>query len=438
MIADSASQLEPARRLGEAIARGTDSYDQPWPASPVILAGGSSPTRAQVAAAGVDPDVESRNIGDLFADPTLLDFDAIVAMLPGTRLLRLRRSVESLFLRTGSRRRPVLVTGYNGIVYEYEQEGLLWRLGYDVICVNSEKDRRTFSRICGDLDLDDDSLLVSGVLMARGMKPLQLPKSDADIKTVIFAPQAIVPRRRVERIYILKRLIEYARRHPEREVIVKPRTRPGERTFHVERYPFETLWREDFGQTPTPPNLRFSYGGLGDHLRSADLLVTVSSTAVFEALAHGVRACVLEDFGLRERMGTHFFTGSGLNASFDALLEDRIPMPNSSWLEDNGLATQVSLDTVADTVRRVQQKIFAAPDNFLRCYYTEERTPQVIDDLVGEGQKRLAAAPRSWSLWMEERLDRTHRKAKKLIRSPRAFIEDSGWLRNLRRQHFGD
>lgn len=403
----------------------------------VILEGVAKPSERQVAAAGVDLDVVVRSIEELCADPSLLEFDVIVAMLPGTRLLKLRRSVEVLVRGTGAGRRPVLVTGYNGIVYEYAQEGLLWRLGYDVICVNSDKDRRAFSKISRDVGLDDRSLVVTGVLMADRRGTIRRRESTS-IETVVFAPQAVVPRRRVERVYLLERLVEYARSHPERTVVVKPRTAPGERTFHVERYPFPMLWEEDFKDVAAPSNLEFRYGPLSDHLMSADLLVTVSSTAVFEALACGVRACVLEDFGLRERMGTHFFTGSGLNASFEDLIHDRLPEPNIDWLRDNGFLAADSLDGIVTHVRRLKEDIQRSPDRFTECYYTGDRTPQVIGELDRSASARSAETSTSWTSWAEGALDRTHRKARKLVRDPRSFLADSAWLRPLRRIYSDD
>jgi len=418
--------------LGKAIAKAPAGGGSEWPVEVVILEGVANPSARQLAAAGVDPNVDVRSVEALCTDEKLLNYDAIVAMTPGRRLLTLRRSVERLVYRTASPRRPVLATGFNGIIYESMQEGLLWRLGYDVVCVNSEKDRRTFSKICHDVHLGDESLVVSGVLLASRSESAPL-RPRTHIGTVIFAPQAVVPTRRVERAYILQRLVEYARRHPERTVVVKPRSVPGERTFHVERYPYSKLWDEDFAGATPPSNLEFRYGPLHDHLAKADLLVTVSSTAVFEALSHGVRVCVLEDFGLRERMGTQFFTGSGINANFDDLMEDRIPLPDPNWLRDNGFGGTESLTAVAHRVRRLSMEIGVQPVRFQDCYYTAERTPQVIKELDGGVTARSQETPNAWSMWAEDALDRAHRKARKLVRDPKSFVEDSSWLRTLRR-----
>src|SRR5260221_62618 len=59
--------------------------------------------------------------------------------------------------------------------------------------------------------------------------------------TVVFAAQPSVPESRADRQYLLRRLVDHARRHPRREVVLKLRSKPGEHTTHIEEPPFQRL-----------------------------------------------------------------------------------------------------------------------------------------------------------------------------------------------------
>ncbi len=163
----------------------------------------------------------------------------------------------------------------------------------------------------------------------------------------------------------------------------------------------------------------------------------MSSTAVLEALSRGVRSCVLEDFGLREELGTQIFAGSGLVGNFDDIIADRLPEPDPTWLADNGLGDGTLLRKVGTLVRDRLLELEAEPMSFRPCYFSKDRTPQVFDELSGELSGEwvwgLETCPRDWWLRVEGGLSRPLRKAKKLLRDPAQFAEDSTVFRTLRR-----
>jgi hypothetical protein len=57
----------------------------------------------------------------------------------------------------------------------------------------------------------------------------------------MFADQPTVPQTREDRLYVYQRLLAYARAHPDRQVVLKPRHRIGEDTFHRMRFHPEVL-----------------------------------------------------------------------------------------------------------------------------------------------------------------------------------------------------
>jgi hypothetical protein len=151
---------------------------------------------------------------------------------------------------------------------------------------------------------------------------------------MVFAEQVVMPSALEERRRLVRILARLARRSPEWELLIKPRVAPHESTFHaVDTHISHTLV-ESLGSPPA--NLQLSYAPLPELLAQSRLLTTVSSTALFDALDLGCRAVVMDDFGLRQDLGTPFFAGSGLLRSLatapdlDSLASGAEPDP--AWL----------------------------------------------------------------------------------------------------------
>jgi hypothetical protein len=234
-------------------------------------------------------------------------------------------------------RRPVVVTGYVGVVYEKLADGLLLRHGADLILANSPHDAKRFRAVYEGVRADSSAVTecVLPFLGGSGYDPDAVARGERPYR-VVFAVQPSVPDGRKERAYLLGRAIEHARRHPEREVVLKLRSRPGEHTTHVEELPYQRL--ADRLKDEQPPNFRLAYGNMGEVLDGTDLLVTVSSTAALESLQRGIPTVVLSDLGIREPLGNHYFIGSGCFASWDELDDGHLPEPAPEWLADQGIS----------------------------------------------------------------------------------------------------
>jgi hypothetical protein len=230
-------------------------------------------------------------------------------------------------------RRPVIVTGYVGVVYEKLADGLLLRHGADLVLANSRYDAERFRSVYEGVGVDAGSV-VEVALPFLGGAPYQPPGGERPF-TVVFAAQPSVPASRADRRYLLRRAAEHARAHPEREVLVKLRSKPGEHTTHIEEQPYQKLAARLPGGLP--PNCRLVYGNMGEQLDRTDLLVTVSSTAALESLHRGVPTAVLTDLGVREVLGNHHFLGSGCLASWDELDAGRLPEADPEWAAQQGV-----------------------------------------------------------------------------------------------------
>lgn len=298
----------------------------------------SALSAGQISAAGLRS-VESVGWSELVE--RAMASDVVVCGLSGPFTLRF--TVDLAARAAPHHPSPVVVTGWVGVIIEKITAGYLDRVGSDIVAVNCVDDLEHFVTVAQQLELSPDNLLLSGlpILTSRAASTRGGP-----IRTVLFADQPTVPSP-AERTYLYRRLIDYASAHPEREVLLKPRHRPGEDTFHrMTQHPEDLL-----AGVERPPNFRLDYTPIREILPDVDLLLTMSSTACLEALGSGSRVGLILDLGVHERHGNHVFLASGLLRTFDQLIADDIGVPDRSWLgsyffDRPGSATEQIVDRV--------------------------------------------------------------------------------------------
>jgi hypothetical protein len=248
--------------------------------------------------------------------------DAVVPVFEGPTVERFIREVHG----SAGPRTPVIGAGYVGMVLYDVIGGYLWRSLADVLAVNSRTDLAEFSRAARGLGFPDDNLLLGGLAL---LPATPAPLRTGPIRTVLFADQPTVPRRVADRTYLWDRLLEYARLHPDREVLLRPRHRPGEDTFHrMEHSP--VTWA---ATRELPPNLVIEHEPIDTLIPRSDLLLTVSSTAALEALAAGTRVAFVADWVTDSALNPRLLP-SGLLRRFDDIDADRIGTPDPEWLAD--------------------------------------------------------------------------------------------------------
>jgi len=252
-----------------------------------------------------------------------LTHDVVVSSLAGP--LTQRFSIELALASASSKKpRPVFVSGWVGIIFERITAGYLDRSGTDVIAVNSAYDLEHFHHAADRLGLPANNLLLTGLPFLSSSPQ---PAGTGPIRTVLFADQPTVPANAFERRYVYTKLIEYARAHPDREVLLKPRHRPEEDTFHrMKHHPADLL-----ADVELPPNFRIDYTSIAEVLPEVDLLLTMSSTACLEAIDFGCRVALIFDLGVNERYGNQVFLESGLLRTFDQITADDIGAVAPAW-----------------------------------------------------------------------------------------------------------
>ncbi|RYJ07567.1 MAG: hypothetical protein EON52_00620 [Actinomycetales bacterium] len=169
-------------------------------------------------------------------------------------------------------------------------------------------------------------------------------------RRIVFAAQALVPSSRRDRQWLVEKLGETARQHPDVDVVVKVRARAGETQTHHEQVGYEELVSTLRDEGRAPENLLVEDGPMRRHLEKASGFVTVSSTALLEAVAAGVPVLALDDFGVGAAQINVVLEGSGVLAGAEELVAGRFRTPDPQWVHDNYFHDAAD-DTWADAVQ---------------------------------------------------------------------------------------
>lgn len=252
-------------------------------------------------------------------------------------------------------RRPVVVAGLPGMAIPAQRGALDYRRHVDLLVVHSHREERAFAELGRRIGVQVPTALATlpfarsrsrmlaadrarvlaadtghpaGTLVAE--RPAESSAVRMPATDIVFAAQALVPVGRDERAEIAATLVRAAEADPDRRVVVKLRSRPGESETHLERDPYLDLL-----PVRRPDNLVVSYASMASALSTAAGLVTVSSTAAVEAVALGVPVIALDSFGVSKSLLNTVFVGSGLLGGRSEVVAGRFRHPHPDWLRDN-------------------------------------------------------------------------------------------------------
>ncbi|MEV8429311.1 hypothetical protein PGH47_26515 [Streptomyces sp. HUAS 31] len=340
-----------------------------------LLRGRATPTARQLQEVGVHADSLNEVTAVEFLRTMAKErYDVLVLALVGGGVQAMLHGLKRVWEDRSDR--PVVVTGYVGVVYEKLADGLLLRHGADLVLANSRQDAERFRAVYEGVGADASSV-TEVALPFLGGEPYT---GEHDPYTVVFAAQPSVPDNRKDRTYLLNRLIQHARKHPEREVLLKLRSKPGEHTTHIEELPYQKLVQ----RLEPPANFKLVYGNMGEVLDRTDLMVTISSTAALESLHRRIPTVVLTDLGVREVLGNHHFVGSGCLASWDQLDEGHRPAPDEEWVSRQGVCADGTYATAFDPARERIAKLLGRPGGLpaLTPYYTPATAPGYLPGIL--------------------------------------------------------
>jgi hypothetical protein len=230
--------------------------------------------------------------------------------------------------------RPVLISGIPGIGLPARRRAWRYRGAIDLFVVHSHREVLEYERMrmlsgkSGRVGLATVPFLASAATVGG-------PRKSAH--RVLFATQATVPAAREDRIAILLALDDLAANRPDLEVVVKTRGISGEFHTHHEAHHYADLWHDlvASGRVRNPASLKFAAGSMAEQLTTAVALVTVSSTAVLEAMALELPVLLIDEFGVTAEMINQVFVGSGGLGGLDALRAADFRRPQEWWRAEN-------------------------------------------------------------------------------------------------------
>jgi len=340
-----------------------------------LLIGRATPNGQQLADVGARADTVRRvGIAQLLADLAGTDAEVVVLSCVGGTIHSLMHGLARAW--AGRATRPVVVTGYVGVVYERLVDGLLLRTGADVILANCANDARRFRDVLAAVGAEPDDVVRTALPYLDGATYDGAAAGRDRPFTVTLVAQPSVPATRSERRYALGQAVAHAVAHPERHVIVKLRGRLGEQTTHVERHHYTDLLPGD----EVPDNVEIAYGSMTDVLDRTDLCVTVSSTAALEAMHRGIPTGILTDFGVREALGNQVFLHSGALISWPALHAGDIPKTDPEWAADNGVRDDEPYTALQERVAELVANPELRPR--LRPWLDPDRAPYYLPRLL--------------------------------------------------------
>lgn len=268
--------------------------------------------------------------------------------------------------------RPVLITGIPGIAIPARRRAWGYRGAIDLWVVHSHREEEEYEQIRQQMEmrgrlglatipflaspaeiLPPQELIPGDTGTPQPVKAFETSPSPAiegetsvepmhavaapQRNRVLFATQGKVPRVKKDRIQILHSLARLAANRPDLEVVVKTRGAIGEFHTHHEPHHYAALWQElvDAGEVHAPDALTFAAGSMAEQLANAVALVTVSSTAVLEAMALDIPVLLIDEFGVSESLINQVFVGSGVMGGLDALEQGDFRHPETWWLADN-------------------------------------------------------------------------------------------------------
>lgn len=264
----------------------------------------------------------------LFETPDILRFDTIFLMMTGKEIPRFCESLRKASLTYGLRR-PRTIGGFIGEWISAEAQ-VIERTPVDYFVVNRADELNLFKTIASKFSFGCTFVHIPYPFVTRysWAKPLTQSFTYRPDSKIIYAEQVQVPRTPEDRRLMFRNLVALAKRFPEREILFCEREITTGGTRHRSIGAIDDFFDN---LAALAPNLKRLPGGFRRSLPTADLILSVSSTACVEALLNGVPAIFIKDF---PSSGADKFVRSGLAVSMsDLFAEQEITISDEFYAE---------------------------------------------------------------------------------------------------------
>lgn len=276
-------------------------------------------------------------IEDLRSPSFLSSYDGIFLGAGGQDLLTGFRNLSEAFQHLGPQR-PVVATGFPGILDAGRTAGMLFRCPSDIVLLPAPAQFAIYRFEMGILGKRTDNALLYGIpsLPAKPVRSAPV----ADVKRVLFIDQSAIPRSADERRDLVGELVSFLEGFPESEMLIRERVREGETSIHEKAAgtKLSTIIADLQPIFPVLERIRFKQDPLPDLFQEVDGALSISSTGLLEALAAGLPAASLSKFSTIPRYGNGFFRNSGIQVNIAEIICRGWPAANAKWVRRNVLS----------------------------------------------------------------------------------------------------
>lgn len=264
--------------------------------------------------------------------------DVVFFCCSGRRIWNVTREFEHL---DGDR--PLFVSCFAGVTLYRQDVGFSHRVASDIVLFNSKNNVKDYKKFCRKHGASDENAFLLGFPSLIGVRPRTDVRSS--LRTVLFIDQNVVPYSKGDRTALSRFLVDYAIAWPDRELIVQCRDHSGHNSAHPPKYQLPKLLLSSSPSGVLPKNLVVKYDAPQEALGRCDLCLGFASTLLINAVSRKIPTAIIADFGWKASFGNLLFQHSGLEATFDGIRNDVLPVgPDSEWLDANISKPEAALD----------------------------------------------------------------------------------------------
>lgn len=305
------------------------------------------------------------DIGRLRDPDFIKQYDGLFLGAGGEELLVGFQHLHEAFRPLGGSR-PVVVTGFPGIVDAGRTAGMLFRCPSDIVLLPAPAQQCIYRFEMAALGKRARNGMLYGFPSLRAA-PGERRRTLSATRRILFIDQSAIPRSVEERECLTTKLAVLLEGLPQAEIWLRERVRNDETSIHETRASIKlsNLVRDWSPRLPALSRVRVKHEPLQELFEQVDCALSISSTGLLEAYVSGLPIASLSPFSRVPEYGNAFFRNSGIQVETEHLLKNGWPTPNAKWVRQNILSPfqRTSSDQLSGNERLVRrlQELLRAP-----------------------------------------------------------------------------
>jgi len=239
----------------------------------------------------------------------------------------------------------ITISLFPGVIFG-EIDSIVSRINADILLCNNKMDYKVANIIKNHSQLNTEILLYG--------YPILQKINIKEKKYIYFFEQVKIPETRIDRIFLISKLVTLAKQYPKETFYIKPRVSIDEKTIHPNKYPLEVLLNEYSKEHILPTNLHFTYDDVNLCLSQAKSIITISSTVAFEAIYNNIPTYIISDFGIRKEFANYHFIESNCMCTFSEILQKNINI-NLEWSQKMLFFPENRIETLNKTIENYKK-----------------------------------------------------------------------------------